>query len=152
MMKKTAVSWILAIISVGILDAVFKFLAIHRLSLDTEASIRPIFDLALHKNPGIAFDLPIPLIIVAFLTALVLYFLGQYAYKHAQTQPANALAALSIFIGALGNLIDRLINGFTTDYLILFARSAINLSDILILTGVILLITYTKRIPNERNY
>jgi len=152
MKKKTAVCWILAIVSVGILDAVFKFLANIYLPIDTETSIQPFFDLALHKNPGIAFDLPIPLTFVALLTILILYLLGRYVHKQAKTQLANALAALSIFTGALGNLLDRLIHGFTTDYLILFARSAINLSDILILTGVILLIAYTKRIPNERNH
>jgi len=41
-------------------------------------------------------------------------------------------------------LIDRFVNGFTTDYIIIFSRSVINLSDVLIVAGIIALLWYTR--------
>jgi lipoprotein signal peptidase len=55
-----------------------------------------------------------------------------------------------IVAGALGNLFDRWLNGFTTDYIILFRTSAINLSDVLIVVGMLAFLWYHKGNPSER--
>ncbi len=125
---------------VEFLDIIFKYLAITRLPEGGRVSF-PV-GLALHKNPGIAFDIEIPLSIILPLTILVVIGLIRFAHRHRITSPITSAAAITVVIGALGNAFDRLINGFTTDYLILFGRSAINLSDILILTGVVALLWY----------
>lgn len=127
---------------IGGLDATFKYLAIKRLPMDGGRLSYPI-DFALHKNPGIAFDIPVPLSLVIAFTILVSILLFEYARRVWITNPIRANAALVVIIGASGNMIDRILNNFTTDYIILFAKSAINLSDILILLGAILLIYYT---------
>lgn len=66
----------------------------------------------------------------------------RFAKQQYIKDPKVSAVAVMVIIGALGNAIDRIINGFTTDYLILFRLSAINFSDILILTGVTFLLWY----------
>lgn len=128
--------------TVALADIVFKIYAIKRLPEGGRLSF-PI-DLALHKNPGIAFDIPIPLWIVVSITIAVTFFLVKLAKKNYKKNHGVWASAIIIVIGAFGNMFDRIINGFTTDYLILFGRSAINLSDILIIFGTLLLLYYNE--------
>ena len=143
-MKKISAKVIIYIaLGVELLDVVFKYVAIERLPEEGGRLSSPI-DFALHKNPGIAFDIPIPLSIVIAITILITILLVKYAFRNWKTHQRSSAAALVTVIGALGNMIDRIVNNFTTDYIILFERSAINISDILIVFGAILLIYYTE--------
>lgn len=141
-MKKAA--WIIVFSAgVTILDTIFKIYAIKRLP---EEGVRFHFPIgfALHKNPGIAFDILVPLPVVIALTCGIVALLGKVFYDNWRKKPLLSAFAAMIILGALNNMLDRLINGFTTDYIILFSRSAINLSDILIILGTILLIGYSE--------
>jgi signal peptidase II len=126
----------------ALLDGALKVYAIQR--LPQTGSRSGFIDFILHKNPGIAFDIPVPLWIIAPLTIVVCAWLLWISYKHWKTQQYISTAANVVVIGALGNLTDRLVNGFTTDYILLFQRSAINLADILIVTGILALLWYTR--------
>jgi lipoprotein signal peptidase len=139
-MEFKAQTIIFAALVIELFDIIFKYLAVTRLT-DTGRVSFPI-GLALHKNPGIAFDLEVPLGLILVLTTIVVGLLVRYAHRLWVAAPINAAAAIVVTIGALGNALDRLINGFTTDYLIFFSLSAINLSDILILAGVASLLWY----------
>lgn len=145
-MSKSAVRVFAIACAVALLDGAFKFLAIHTLESDSSPLSWPL-DLALHKNPGITFDIAIPLAIIIPLTILIAMLLGRLAWQERSNNERRAMAASVVFLGAIGNLVDRLVNGFTTDYLIFFGRSAINLSDILIVTGAIALMYYTESNP-----
>ncbi len=129
---------------IAVADSLFKWLAISNFPSDGIKASWPI-DFLLHKNPGIAFDLPVPLWIVITFTLVISFFLLRFALIQQSANHEAAIAAVIIVIGALGNMFDRIFNGFTTDYIILFSRSAINLSDILIIAGAILLIRYTRK-------
>ena len=139
------------IFTIALADAAFKYYAIHHLPDERTAELQSVLAFALHRNPGIAFDLPIPLAIVLPITAIICAAFTQIAYKHRSDNPRQALAALAAVIGALGNGLDRLINGFTTDYIILLQTSAINLSDVLILVGILGVLWYDKRNPSHAN-
>ncbi len=145
-MKKSAVI-LCAALAVAILDGVFKFLAHRYLPIIT---LHPNWPIAfgLHRNPGITFDIPVPLAIVLPLTVMICVALCRFAQHHWATQPLRAVSALVLVIGALGNATDRLITHATTDYLILFTRSVINLSDILIVLGALGLLYYTENTPS----
>lgn len=137
--------WLLPLVAFIVLaDEYAKHIALQRLP-DESALVEPgIISYAIHKNWGIAFDIPfkMPLIIgISILIGAALLFV---AYRNARTKPVVTLAALMIVIGASGNLYDRLTYGFTVDYIILFRRSAINISDIVIVAGVVLLL-YASR-------
>lgn len=120
-----------------------KFFAVQRLPEDGGRLRFPI-DFALHKNYGIAFDLPVPLWIVIPLTLTVLVILGLQLRRHAH-DTRSTTALMLIAAGAVGNLLDRIAYSFTVDYIILFGHSAINLADVMILVGVAWLVLPTCR-------
>lgn len=101
-----------------------------------------------HKNTGLIFDIPIRMPIILFFSFLIGAVLVRLAWKHAKKHPEIASAASLIIIGALGNIYDRIAYGFTVDY-ILIGRSAINLSDLVILSGVVWLILASRKIHNN---
>ncbi|MEK9130872.1 MAG: signal peptidase II [Patescibacteria group bacterium] len=115
-----------------LVDQVSKFLAVHN----------GFF--SLHKNYGIAFDLPVPSWIVIPLT-LGIIIAATFALWHHRLNLKLSAALIFIILGGLSNLIDRLVYGFTVDYIILFGRSAINLSDLMIVGGVLLVIYHSRR-------
>lgn len=139
----------IGIVLVGIADAVFKYFALRFLPSEQTATLQSVFALAIHKNPGIAFDIPIPLAIVLPITLSIAGIFAYQTYSVWSSNPPQALGAVAAVTGAIGNALDRLINNFTTDYLILFKTSAINLSDILIVIGILAVIWYDKRIPSN---
>jgi lipoprotein signal peptidase len=55
-------------------------------------------------------------------------------------RPTNLFSVLLVSAGGASNLFDRIAYGGVVDYLILFSRSAVNVADIMILAGVLLLI------------
>lgn len=134
---------------VELADVFFKQIAIIRFPSDGNRISFPI-GIGLHKNPGIAFDVAIPLPLVFLLTLVVGFWIG-YRYRLAwiQTRYQEAVACIMILLGAFGNFFDRFFHNFTTDYLIFFRLSAINLSDILILLGMLGFLWYSSHHPQN---
>jgi lipoprotein signal peptidase len=143
------VSVSLALLVIGIADALFKAYAIASLPDEQTVHLQSVLSFALHRNPGIAFDIAIPLAIVLPITAVICGAFAYIVYKHRLEPNSRSLFALASVIGALGNGLDRLINGFTTDYIILFQTSAINLSDVLILVGILGVLWYDRTNPSQ---
>ena len=138
---------LLSAILITLLDEWIKSIAIKTFPLfEGTVSNSSFLQLALHKNYGIAFNIPLYLPIVIILTTIITWVLFILAFKQWERHPAISLACLVIVCGALGNAFDRIIYGFTVDYLILFGTSAINLSDLLIIGGVIGLFFGTKHL------
>ena len=109
----------------------------------------------LHKNPGIIFDIPVPPLFLWSLTIVLISFLLVLAWREQKTNPRVSTGALITVIGALGNFIDRVLHGFTTDYLLFFTRSAVNLSDLVIIAGILTLLltkkaTHSGSLPTEK--
>lgn len=126
----------------GLLDGVLKFFAHHNLPelfLFSPSFLR----LELYKNYGVAFDLPLPLPITITLSVLIGVYLIYLLFTEFEQNSRVALGAWVALIGGFGNFLDRILNGYVTDYLILFGRSAINLADILILLGILIILYYT---------
>lgn len=129
---------------VATLDGVFKLFA-HRYLPMEHAGLRMPIDFALHRNPGITFDIALPLAIVLPLSAIICLVLARTAHHAWNINPGRAASAVIIIVGALDNAVDRLVNHYTTDYIILFGRSAINLADVLIILGTIGFLYYTEQ-------
>ncbi|MFH1712418.1 MAG: signal peptidase II [Patescibacteria group bacterium] len=149
MKRETAIALSIVCVSIGVVDAILKYFAIKRLP-EEGSLLNSMIDFALHKNPGIAFDIPIPLGLVILLTLIITALLIRYAVRAWQSDPGRTFASIMVIIGAVGNMIDRFINGFTTDYIILFRTSAINLSDVLIILGTILILYYSESRTKEK--
>lgn len=127
-------------------DELFKIAALGRLPDDSETTGRKIIELAVHKNYGIAFDLPLWLPMVMVITIIILVGLIFITEQNWKKHPWEAAAAILISCGAVGNLIDRFCYGFTVDYLIIpLTGSAFNLSDLVIITGLIILLLSRRK-------
>lgn len=94
------------------------------------------------QNTGLAFSLFNPAVaLVASVLALAGFAIYVYAEtKRCQLLPARKIAAYGlILLGGTSNTYDRIFSGGVVDY-ILFARSAWNIADLMILAGIALLI------------
>ena len=90
-------------------------------------------------NSGIAFNIPFPTIVLNILTPLIIFYLIVLLLKSDKNK-FRFLALTLIISGALSNYLDRILFGVTIDYLRFFT-SIINLADIIILIGVVILLS-----------
>lgn len=141
--KSIPFAWI-ALFALGSLDILCKQLAQAHLSTTVPLFQNGVIDLLFFKNTGIAFSLPVPPLVSASISLILIGYFGWCFAK--DTRSREGIAALSIVIGSLSNLYDRIAHGFVIDYLLLFGRSAINIADLLILLGIFFFIRYNKSI------
>lgn len=127
-----------------LLDEWLKYLGLQNLPSESDIVNPDIVTFAIHKNWGAAFNFPFRLEFIILFSIVIGIGLLHVALKNFQIQPRVTFASLVIVLGALGNLYDRIVYGFTVDYIILFARSAINLSDIVIISGVVMLLLFSR--------
>ena len=105
-----------------------------------------IFNLVMVWNRGVSFgmfnNLENPQIVLSIITGLITIFLFSWLLKATSRYVANALTL--IISGALGNIIDRVINGAVADFLDfhigMYHWPAFNLADSFITVGAILLL------------
>ncbi len=93
------------------------------------------------KNLGIAFGIPLPktfLLLMVISIIAILSVLSLIAWQ--RKSYLNFSAYVCIILGALSNLIDRLYYGSVIDYIDLKIWPIFNLADVLIFTGVILVL------------
>lgn len=143
-MRQTVGRWALA---VTLLD-----LALKTIPLGADRVLVPGL-LALRQvgNHGVAFGLMQGLsVLVLPLTALLVLLGGLWLQKQAMGR-FEAMAYGLLLGGAMGNLVDRLVHGFVTDYLeLVFVRFAVfNLADAALTLGAALLIVFYL-IPQRR--
>lgn len=127
---------VLGTAAVVVTDEWIKAWALQALPGDEAIAHPRLVELVVHKNFGIAFDLPFRMPIILVTTGIIAAFLVRLAWTSRVRRPMGSLFAVIILLGAAGNLFDRLAYGFTVDYVLLFGRLAINLCDILIVAGV----------------
>lgn len=132
-----------------ILDEFVKAFALTGFPDEKSLTDRDLINFAVHKNWGLAFDIPFRRELILIISIVIGYFLVRIAYKNIIRHPDLSFASLLILAGALGNVFDRIVYGFTVDYLIFFSRSALNISDLLIIYGVILLLLASRRPKNH---
>lgn len=140
---KDKVKYTLAIISLFLIDRLFKILVVSYLKT-TVTLIPNMLSLTYVKNIGAAFSLmegKTPLLIIISLIAF--FFL----YKELITRKNRAIINLSYILilgGILGNFYDRLVLSYVIDYIsvIIFNYHfpIFNFADMLIVIGVLLLI------------
>ncbi len=133
---KLQTRWTLIALGAFALDRVLK-----RLALSGARSAEGIARFALFRNEGIAFSLPFSGPIIWLLSALILAAVGSLAYKDFRTRHYKRAEAYLFFVlGACSNLFDRVVYGYTVDYLILFHLSAVNIADGMIVAGALWLV------------
>jgi len=95
-----------------------------------------------YPNKNIAFGIPCPNFILYPLLAVIFYFVVSNSISAFQKEKIGKfLGFFLIFIGALSNILDRISYSFIVDYLDIFSLSIINLADLMISAGIIILIS-----------
>ncbi len=125
--------------------------AIVRGSIDpTETiSVLPGVDFVRVANDGVAFGLFDSLSSGVLVVVGVLFTVGLAAFllREAEERPGLWLPVGLLAGGAVGNLLDRLREGYVTDFIDLPAWPAFNLADVEITVGVILMAWALLREP-----
>ncbi len=104
------------------------------------------------KNQNIAFGLPFPKNILIISIIIILFFLFFYLVKSYQNKNITLIFSLTLIIlGTASNLADRLVYGFVIDYINIPFFTVLNLADIMIALGMIMLVSrylFKDRINN----
>jgi lipoprotein signal peptidase len=112
-----------------------------------------VIGLGFFANTGVAFSLPVPLPLALSVTFITALFLARsVATKYTINPTASAFAVMAV-CGALNNGLDRLVHSWTTDYIFFAQRLAINLSDGLVVIGILGYLWYSEdseRLPRHQ--
>ncbi len=90
----------------------------------------------LFRNTGIAFSLPLPSAIFWPAASAIFAVLLWLFVRSAAKDKLRAGMLAMIILGAASNMMDRYLYGSTTDYLLFFGRSAVNVADAMIVAGL----------------
>ncbi len=103
--------------------------------------LKPWLGLEFFQNPGIAFSIPLQNSLIIFLTPFIILYLIVWLQKQRNKPDVFLKITGSILIisGAVSNYVDRILFNYTIDYLRIL-NSVINLADISIILGVMLLL------------
>lgn len=136
---------IICIVSVIVLDQVTKYIAVESLQpIDSFPIIEDVFHFTYVENRGAAFGMLkdqrwIFMVISALIIVVVFYLIVKYkSHLH-----PLMLVALSFTVGGgIGNMIDRIINGYVVDFFdfTLIDFPVFNVADIFVCVGVGLII------------
>ncbi|MFA6295812.1 MAG: signal peptidase II [Patescibacteria group bacterium] len=142
MKNKTKIIYLILIGLILIfIDQLFKFIVVNYLPQDGFFVLNNNFGIASFQNLGVAFGLPMPKVIMYIVIFLILYFLLQKFQQELKKMNFIVLFSLMLVIaGAFSNLIDRVFRGFVVDYIHLFNLSVLNLADLYIISGIIIMI------------
>ena len=141
-------SWILLIIIFILGDQWTKNLVVNNFELYERVNITSFFDITLLYNTGAAFSLfafdtgsqRIPLILISIIVSV--YLLGILIKHTSSNHRAMNLSIAMIAGGALGNLVDRITQGYVVDFLLFYYENwyfpAFNVADSLITIGMMI--------------
>lgn len=141
--------WMITVLSV-VIDRITKYIAesgisegqlIRAITLgDTD-----ILAFSLHKNTGAAFSsFTGKTMALAIVTAIAMVLITVYFHKQKKHKHLLMTVSFGLIVGGgIGNFIDRVFQGYVTDFIRLFPFSFIfNFADICVVFGAILLIVY----------
>ena len=136
---------ILIFLLLVLLDILSKYIVFNYIDLYQFIKITYFFDITHIHNFGVSFGLfagTIPFLVLIFIGLLVTAFV-MYLYINSR----DTLERWGLFIiicGAIGNIVDRSINGYVIDFLYLHINQyywpAFNFADIYISLGIIMII------------
>ncbi len=136
---------ILAVVFV-IIDQISKFLISSNMELGDSVTVIPgVLDFTYTHNDGMAFGLGsetfrwIFISVTLVVCSILVYLMFKKDFKH----NLYFMAVSCIVSGGIGNLIDRLFNGYVVDFLALsFFPPICNFADYCITAGTIMLVIF----------
>lgn len=132
-------------------DQATKAVARQTLALDESASIIGALSFTRTHNTGIAFSLiSDQQAVVAVLIALAIGWMVVHFARSGARHHAYPVAFGLLLGGAVGNLSDRIVHGYVTDFVDLQALPVFNLADLFIVVGVGVLMGILLRSERRR--
>ena len=142
-MKQHERVWIAVFLGLFIVDRVVKRIA---LSGAEHTFIPDALKFELFRNSGIAFSLPFSGPLVWIMSVGILGAVSLMAAREFRAGRTAHAGAYGLFVfGACSNLFDRVVYGYTVDYLIFFSRSAVNVADGMIVAGALWLLLRDRK-------
>jgi signal peptidase II len=142
--------WILvAVISIVLaaIDQISKFAATNILEGGKIEFLKGFFHFELSTNPGVAFGLPVPFLLILVLNVILLIAIIYFFHQDIKIKNAISITSLSLILGgAFGNIIDRLLIGEVIDFIGVYKWPFFNLADSFICLGILLLISFYAKI------
>ncbi len=147
--NKMALAWLLISVLIVVLDLWTKSLATESLSLYRPVELTSWLNMTLAHNYGAAFSFLSDAggwqrWLFTGLASVVTLVLIVWLLRLQSSEKLTAAALCLIIGGAVGNLIDRIINGYVVDFIDVHVNDwhwpAFNLADSAITCGVILLL------------
>ena len=147
--NKMAIAWLLLSVVIVVLDLWTKGLATESLELYRPVELTSWLNMTLAHNYGAAFSFLSDAggwqrWLFTGLAAVVTLVLIVWLLRLPAKEKLTAMALGMIIGGAIGNLIDRIINGYVVDFIDVYYQDwhwpAFNLADSAITGGVILLL------------
>ena len=126
------------------LDLLLKYWVSSQLAYAERVNLLPVFDLTLFHNRGAAFSFLAnqggwQRWFFSIIGILVAGWLVHWLRRTPLSQRILSYGLIALLAGALGNLTERLLNGYVVDYLLFYWHPyyfpAFNLADILICIG-----------------
>jgi signal peptidase II len=144
-MKRTSLKIALNATFLAVLDQAVKWLA--RTSLKTPYVLTSWFQLRYEQNTGIAWGINMPYPLIIALNIALLLLIPYLAFKNLDLRKSKSQIVLVLIIGgALGNIYDRLVSGYVTDFLAVGWWPVFNLADAFLSTGIFLLLLFYGKI------
>jgi len=120
------------------IDRFTKIFLISNIAIERVPTPNGLVTLIHHENYGIIANFPLPLAVTVLVTAFVIILVLGATWTAIKDNKPRQAGALGVLLGgAIGNLFDRVTQGYVFDWILLFGRSAINLADIAIVTGAL---------------
>ena len=116
-----------------IVDRLFKILAMN--NIINNIGIKNILFFEFYKNYNLALGIKLNNIIIIFTSIILFILLIYYFYNK-----SNKISFCFIAVGFISNLYDRIFYGYVMDYINVFNIGIFNISDCLIIIGIILLL------------
>lgn len=135
----------LVLVAVLLVDQVTKALVRAGVQLGSADPVLPLVTLVHSRNRGVAFGIfedQLAVVVVAIglaIAALVAYF-ATHGDRPLVWLPTGLLAG-----GAIGNVVDRVREGFVTDFIKLPSWPAFNVADMAITFGIVALLLVVER-------
>ena len=111
-----------------------------------------LFQIGFFTNINLAFGLPLPqFLIIIFVIIILLALCYFWWFSLFKTNIWQIFALSLIILGALSNVLDRLIFGFVIDYVNIFIWPVFNLADCMIVVGVLTYILSLFKLKKNLN-
>ena len=143
--------YVLLAVLVFLMDQVAKRIIVAKIPLNGSIEvINGFFRLSHVQNPGAAFGLfaeshsSLRIVFLVLFSVFAMSVVGWLLWKSSHTFSTTGMALALILGGALGNLWDRLVDGYVVDFLAFYFGSYhwpdFNVADSAIVVGAILLV------------